>query len=71
MAEITKTSMKRVFKANGAPRVSKGAAIEMARVVDEYANTLAKEVINVMKYTNRKTIVEEDIFFVMRDKKDL
>ena len=71
MSEITKTSMKRILKANGAPRVSKGAAVEFAKIVDEYANTLAKEVIKVMEYTNRKTVIEEDIFFVMRDKKNL
>ena len=69
--EITKTSMKRILKANGAPRVSKEAAIEFAKIVDEYANTLAKEVITIMNYTNRRTVIEDDIFFAIRDKENL
>jgi len=53
--------MYRILKKSGAPRVSDESAIELRRVVEEMAETIAKNAIDMSKHAGRKTVKADDI----------
>jgi len=53
--------MYRILKKSGAPRVSDESAIELRRVVEEMAEAIAKNAIDMSKHAGRKTVKADDI----------
>jgi len=53
--------MYRILKKSGAPRVSDESAIELRRVVEEMAEVIAKNAIDMSKHAGRKTVKADDI----------
>ena len=53
--------MYRILKKSGAPRVSDESAIELRRVVEEIAEAIAKNAVDMSKHAGRKTVKADDI----------
>ena len=53
--------MYRILKKSGAERVSDESAIELRRVIEEIAETIAKNATDMSKHAGRKTIKAEDV----------
>ena len=67
MATIGVQTMKKILKGEGATRVSNDASVLMLKIVNAIARDIAKRAIESVKYTNKKTIREEDIAFVSKN----
>lgn len=57
----------RILKKTGAERVSDDAAEELRDTMQQIASDLAKDVVTAAKHAGRKTVLKEDIEFVMRE----
>lgn len=64
--EISAAPMHRLCKKAGADRVSDAAAKELAKVLDEIGNKIAKEALDYAVYAGRKTIKTTDIEIAIR-----
>ena len=53
--------MYRILKKSGAERVSDESAIELRRVIEEIAEAIAKNAVDMSKHAGRKTIKADDI----------
>ena len=53
--------MYRILKKSGAERVSDESAIELRRVIEEIAETIAKNATDMSKHAGRKNIKAEDV----------
>ena len=53
--------IERLIRRGGAERVSKSAAKELAKLLDEYAIEIAKKAMEYAYEENRKTVRKEDI----------
>ncbi|KCZ72620.1 histones H3 and H4 [Candidatus Methanoperedens nitroreducens] len=53
--------VERVIRKAGADRVSEGAGIELAKVLEEYGLEVSREAITLAKHAGRTTVKEEDI----------
>lgn len=53
--------VERIIRKAGAERVSEGAGIELAKVLEEYGLELSREAIILAKHAGRTTVKEEDI----------
>ena len=63
--------VERVIRNAGADRVSEGAGIELARILEEFGTEVSREAIELAKHAGRTTIKEEDIrLAVTRVKKE-
>jgi len=60
-SELGLSAMYRILKKSGAERVSDESAIELRRVIEEIAETIAKNAVDMSKHAGRKTIKAEDI----------
>jgi len=60
-SELGLSAMYRILKKSGAPRVSDESAIELRRVVEEMAEAIAKNAIDMSKHAGRKTVKADDI----------
>ncbi len=53
--------VERVIRKAGADRVSEGAGLELARVLEDYGLEVSREAITLAKHAGRTTVKEEDI----------
>ncbi len=53
--------VERVIRKAGADRVSEGAGIELAKVLEDYGLEVSREAITLAKHAGRTTVKEEDI----------
>ncbi len=60
-SELGLSSMYRILKKSGAERVSDESANELRRVIEEIAESIAKNAVDMSTHAGRKTIKAEDI----------
>ena len=60
-SELGLSAMYRILKKSGAERVSDESANELRRVIEEIAETIAKNAIDMSSHAGRKTVKAEDI----------
>ena len=60
-SELGLSAMYRILKKSWAERVSDESAIELRRVIEEIAETIAKIATDMSKHAGRKTIKAEDV----------
>lgn len=65
MANITPilplAPVERLIRSAGADRVSEGAGIELARVLEDFGLEISREAIELAKHAGRTTVKEEDV----------
>lgn len=54
-------TVERIIRSSGAERVSEGAGIELAKILEEFGLVISKEAIELAKHAGRTTVKEEDI----------
>lgn len=57
----------RILKSAGAERVSDEAAEELRDTMKQISSDLAKDVVIAAKHAGRKTVLKEDVAFVMKE----
>ena len=60
-SELGLSPMYRILKKSGAERVSDESANELRRVIEEIAESIAKNAVDMSTHAGRKTIKVEDI----------
>ena len=60
-SELGLSPMYRILKKSGAERVSDESANELRRVIEEIAESIAKNAVDMATHAGRKTIRAEDI----------
>jgi histone H3/H4 len=60
-SELGLSPMYRILKKSGAERVSDESANELRRVIEEIAESIAKNAVDMATHAGRKTIKAEDI----------
>jgi len=60
-SELGLSAMYRILKKSGAQRVSDESAIELRRVVEEIAEAIAKNAVEMSSHAGRKTVKAEDV----------
>ena len=60
-SELGLSPMYRILKKSGAERVSDESANELRRVIEEIAESIAKNAVDMATHARRKTIKAEDI----------
>jgi histone H3/H4 len=58
--------LERILKRAGAPRVSRGALEEMARVLEERVGKVAKHAVALAQHAGRRTVLAEDVRLAKR-----
>ncbi len=53
--------VERIIRKAGADRVSEGAGIELARVLEDYGIDVSREAITLAKHAGRTTVKDDDI----------
>lgn len=53
--------VERIIRNAGADRVSEGAGIELAKVLEDFGIEISREAIDLAKHAGRTTVKEEDI----------
>lgn len=66
MTELPIAPIKRILKNAGAARVSDEAAMELAKILEEYGEEYAAQANKLAKHAGRKTIKAEDIILATR-----
>ena len=61
MPEFSVSVMNRLIRKAAKVRVSRGAAIELSAVLEEYAFELSKEALKLAEHRGAKTVNESDI----------
>lgn len=59
--ELSSPPVERLIRKGGAERVSRAAAKELARLLEEHAVEIAKKALEYAYQENRKTVRKEDI----------
>ena len=60
-SELGLSPMYRILKKSGAERVSDESANELRRVIEEIAESIAKNAVDMSTHAGRKTVKAEDI----------
>ena len=60
-SELGLSAMYRILKKSGAQRVSDESAVELRRVIEEIAEAIAKNAVEMSNHASRKTVKAEDI----------
>ena len=60
-SELGLAAMHRILKKSGAQRVSDESAIELRRVIEEIAEAIAKNAVDMSSHAGRKTVKAEDV----------
>ena len=60
-SELGLSAMYRILKKSGAERVSDESANELRRIVEEIAETIAKNAVEDANHAGRKTVKAEDV----------
>ncbi|HID60799.1 MAG TPA: histone [Hadesarchaea archaeon] len=61
MVELPVAAVDRVIRKSGAKRVSEGAALALAEVLEERALTIAAEAAKLAEHAGRRTVRDVDI----------
>ncbi len=69
MARMPRAPIERILKEASKKRVSKSATEQMARIVEEFIESVAEDAAAFCKHAGRKTIVDEDILLAMKDRR--
>ena len=64
---IPKAAILRIFKENGAPRVSDKALVRVVEFLTEKAEQVASKAIDIAKHRKSRTLNEGDIKLALRD----
>ena len=59
--ELGLSAMYRILKKSGAQRVSDESASELRRVIEEIAEAVAKNAVDMSNHAGRKTVKAEDV----------
>ena len=65
--EFGLAAMYRVMKKSGAERVSDDAADELRKVLEDVAERIAKQAVDLSSHAGRKTIKSEDIILAAKN----
>lgn len=68
--EFSIRSMRQIFKSNTEKRVSEDAAEELGDFLDDWAEEIGSEAVEVAEDDGRSTVRAEDIKQVLRNRKD-
>ena len=60
-SELGLSAMYRILKKSGAQRVSDESAVELRRVIEEIAEAVAKNAVDLSNHAGRKTVKAEDV----------
>jgi len=60
-SELGLAAMHRILKKSGAQRVTDKSAIELRRVIEEIAEAVAKNAVEMSNHAGRKTVKAEDV----------
>jgi len=60
-SELGLSAMYRILKKSGAQRVSDESAVELRRVIEEIAEAVAKNAVDMSNHAGRKTVKAEDV----------
>ena len=60
-SELGLSAMYRILKKSGAQRVSDESAVELRRVIEEIAEAIAKNSVEMSSHAGRKTVKAEDV----------
>ena len=60
-SELGLAAMHRILKKSGAQRVSDESAVELRRVIEEIAEAIAKNAVDMSSHAGRKTVKAEDV----------
>lgn len=60
-SELGLSAMYRILKKAGADRVSDESAEELRRIIEEVAENIAKDAVQMSQHAGRKTIRSEDV----------
>jgi len=60
-SELGLSAMYRILKKSGAQRVSDESAVELRRVIEEIAEVIAKNAVEMSSHAGRKTVKAEDV----------
>ena len=60
-SELGLPAMYRILKKSGAQRVSEESAAELGRVIEEIAEGIAKNAVDMSNHAGRKTVKAEDV----------
>ena len=60
-SELGLSAMYRILKKSGAQRVSDESAVELRRVIEEIAEAIAKNAVDLASHAGRKTVKAEDV----------
>ena len=60
-SELGLSPMYRILKKSGASRVSDESADELRRIIEDIANSIAKNAVELSAHAGRKTIKAEDV----------
>ena len=59
--ELGLSAMYRILKKSGSQRVSDESAVELRRVIEEIAEAIAKNAVEMSSHAGRKTVKAEDV----------
>ena len=60
-SELVLSAMYRILKKSGAQRVSDESAVELRRAIEEIAEAIAKNAVEMSSHAGRKTVKAEDV----------
>ncbi len=60
-SELGLSAMYRILKKSGAQRVSDESAVELRRAIEEIAEAIAKNAVEMSSHAGRKTVKAEDV----------
>jgi len=59
----------RIAKKAGAKRISKQALEELRDIMDEIGAEIAEKAVKISRHANKRTVMAEDVRFVLKEKK--
>ncbi|KXA97300.1 histone [candidate division MSBL1 archaeon SCGC-AAA259I14] len=68
MGELPVAAVDRIIRRAGGQRVSEGAAVELAEVLEEKGLGIAKEAVKLSEHAGRKTVRDTDVRLALERK---
>jgi histone H3/H4 len=66
MAVLPLKAVERILRKAGAKRVSKGAAEEFSKFLEEFAGEIARDAAELAQHSGRVTVTEQDVLMVRK-----